>query len=75
MHGARNKREAKRAMADVIDFDAYRKKRDEEARKGLPRRRKTPGGRGFDEDATSQLSVGLPGPSKDDESEPPPDAS
>ena len=60
--GARNKREAKRAMGDLIDFDAYRRKRAEEARDDKPRRRKTPGGRGFNEDITSQLSIGVPSP-------------
>lgn len=48
-------------MGDVIDLDAYRRRatHTEERR---PKRRRTPGGRGFDEDATRHLSLGLPSP-------------
>lgn len=48
-------------MGEVIDLDAYRRTRDDAAEQ-RPRRRRTPGGRGFDEDATRHLSVGLPSP-------------
>jgi len=51
-------------MGDVIDLEAWRRRR-REAEPERPRRRLTPGGRGFDEDITRQLPPGTP-PSKDD---------
>ena len=50
-------------MGDVIDLDAYRRSKTE-AEQERPRRRRTPGGRGFDDDATRHLSVGLPSPTE-----------
>jgi len=60
-------------MADVIDLEKYRKQRALEDEPGPPRRRRTPGGRGFG-DMTHHLSTAVPsdpaGDSGDDD-EPP----
>ncbi len=57
-------------MGEVIDFENYRRTHDG-AGSGRPRRRKTPGGRGFNEDPTRQLSTAQPGPPSDDEDDAP----
>ena len=52
-------------MGDVIDLDAWRRKRTEPEEQ-RPRRRRTPGGRGFDDDMARHLSLGLPSPTPDE---------
>jgi hypothetical protein len=48
-------------MGEVIDLETWRQQRQTKE-PGRPRRRRTPGGRGFDEDPTRYLSSGLPLP-------------
>lgn len=49
-------------MGELIDLDAYRRARAAEQNERKPGRRRTPGGREGDEDASRHLSVGLPAP-------------
>ena len=61
-------------MADVIDLEKYRRQREGDDRKP-PRRRRTPGGRGFG-DMSHLLSTASPGPSGDgaEDGDDPPEA-
>lgn len=52
-------------MGDVVDFNRYKKAKDAGGSTKQPRRRKTPGGRGFNEDITRQLSLSTPNPDTD----------
>ena len=51
-------------MGEVVDFNRYRQARETGDPPGRPKRRKTPGGRGFNEDHTRQLSLGTPSPDR-----------
>ncbi len=64
-------------MGEVVDFNRYKQAKEADGQKGRPRRRKTPGGRGFSDDMTRQLSLGTPSPetnSKTSEDNDPPEA-
>lgn len=64
-------------MGEVVDFNRYKQAKEAGGQKGRPRRRKTPGGRGFSDDTTRQLSLGTPSPetnSKTSEDNDPPEA-
>ncbi|MBN35091.1 MAG: hypothetical protein CMM46_10010 [Rhodospirillaceae bacterium] len=61
-------------MADVIDLETYRKKLAENGESRPPRRRRTPGGRGFG-DMSHHLSNATPSdPGTDDNDDEPPQA-
>jgi len=55
-----------KAMGEVVDFNRYKQAREAGNPPGRARRRKTPGGRGFDEDHIRQLSLATPSPDRDD---------
>ncbi len=59
-------------MADVIDLNEYRKQHAEDGAKP-PRRRRTPGGRGFG-DMSRHLSTAAPSDPGDDGRDDPPEA-
>ncbi len=54
-------------MGEVIDLATWRQRRESEPKP--PRRRRTPGGHGFDDDQTRFLSSGLPQPAGPDDSD------
>jgi|AP12_2_1047962.scaffolds.fasta_scaffold34406_1 hypothetical protein len=63
------------AMGEVVDFNRYKQAREAGESPGRPKRRKTPGTRGFDDDNTRQLSLGTPSANADadksDDNDPP----
>jgi hypothetical protein len=62
-------------MGEVVDFNRYKQAREVGESPERPRRRKTPGTRGFGDDSTHQLSLGTPSQGADgdksDDSDPP----